>query len=56
MKLRPVVVPQCPSRRGWIYLRFKEAFQQRIVLQIDLPDAEVVRSAQYRIHFFQKFG
>ena len=37
-------------------LALKEAFQQRIVLQIDLPDAEVVRSAPIRIHFFQKFG
>ena len=34
----------------------ERGFEQRIVLQIDLPDREVICGAPIRIHFLQKIG
>jgi hypothetical protein len=34
----------------------ERSFEQGIVLQIDLPDAEVVCGAPIRVHFFKKVG
>jgi len=44
------------EQAGLDVLALERAFQQWIVLQIDLPDAEVVCGAPIRVHFFQKIG
>src|SRR3954468_14374142 len=41
------------EQTGFDVLALKRTLQQWIVLQIDLPDAEVVRGAPIRIHFRQ---
>ena len=56
MKLSPVVVPQCPRRRGFDVFELERGFEQRIVLQIDLSDREVICGAPVGVHFFQQIG
>ena len=34
----------------------ERGFEQRIVLQIDLPDRKVIRRAPISVHFFQQIG
>ena len=50
MKFSPGVVPQCPSSRGLTCSSAQRLAQQRVVLQVDLPDRQVVRRAPVRVH------
>ena len=45
MRLRPGLVPQWPSSRGFTSRRHERSPQQRVVEEIDLTDREVVRGA-----------
>ena len=45
MKFSPGVVPQWPSRRGLMCASVERLLQQRIVVEVDLADREIVRGA-----------
>ena len=56
MKFCPGVVPQCP-RQHVLHIRERQRpFQERVVVQVDLADRQIVRGAPVGIHLVQKIG
>ena len=53
MKLRPGEVPQWPSRRGLMCSDAQRLAQQRVVLQIDLADGQVVGGVPVALHLVE---
>jgi hypothetical protein len=45
-----------PEEAGLDVLERESGFEQRIVLEIDLPDREVIRGAPICIHLLQQVG
>ena len=45
-----------PQQTGLDVFELERGFEQRIVLQIDLPDREVIRRAPIGVHFPQEIG
>ena len=56
MKLSPGGGAPMPEQTRLDVFELERGFEQRIVLQIDLPDREIIRGAPIRIHFFQQIG
>ena len=45
-----------PEQTRFDVFELERGFEQWIVLQIDLPDREVICGAPIRVHFFQQIG
>ena len=56
MKLRPAVVPQCPSKRGLMSSLRERPLEQGIIPQIDLPDRQVVGGKPIFVKLCDFFG
>ena len=50
------MVPQWPSRRGLTSSRVSGTLEERIVLEIDLADGEVVGGAPVGVHGVELIG
>ncbi len=56
MRLRPGDVPQWPSSRGLMCCGLQRLAQQRIVVQVDLRDGQVVGGLPVAVHLLQLRG
>ena len=45
-----------PQQTGLDVFELERGFEQRIVLQIDLPDRKIIRRAPIGVHFLQQIG
>jgi hypothetical protein len=45
-----------PEQTGFDMFEPQRGFEQRIILQIDLPDREVIRRAPIGVHFPEEIG
>ena len=45
-----------PEQARFDVVELERSFEQRIILQIDLPDREVICSTPVSVHLFQKIG
>jgi hypothetical protein len=55
MKFCPGVVPQCPEQHVLHIGERQWPLQQRIVVEIDLPDRQIVGGAPVGIHLMEQF-
>ena len=56
MKVEPGGGAPMPEQTRFDMFELERGFEQRIVLQIDLPDREVIRGAPIGVHLFQQIG
>ena len=53
MKFRPGVVPQVAEQARLDVFEFQRLGEQRIVVEIDLADREIIRGAPVGVDFFE---
>ena len=56
MRFSPGVVPQWPSRRGLTCDALERLAEERVVVEVDLPDGEVVRRPPVGVHLAKLLG
>ena len=56
MKFWPGVVPQCPTTSGFTCDELQRLLQQRIVVEIDLADRQIVGGAPVGVHLVEQLG